>query len=117
MWHSGITHHLRGRWARQLPLCYALFSGMPGTQSVLYGKSLSTMLRTSVGGNSQLGQWYFWLAALLFVGFAGFWLTRFSKARWDALRCAGQSCDGPRWAALGLAVLRCASGCAWCAAA
>ncbi|GAB4817643.1 hypothetical protein N2152v2_004689 [Parachlorella kessleri] len=71
---------IRGPWARWLPICYALFSGLLGTQSVLYGKTLSMLLRTTVNGDSQLGFWYTWLSLLLFIFFAAFWLTRYSKA-------------------------------------
>lgn len=41
-------------WARWLPVCYALFAGLPGTQSVLFGKSISMLLRTTFAGDSQL---------------------------------------------------------------
>jgi hypothetical protein len=67
-------------WARSLPVCYALFSSIIGTQSVLFGKSVSMLLRTTLNGTSQLGYWYFWVSLLLFGLFACFWLTRFSKA-------------------------------------
>jgi hypothetical protein len=41
-------------WARWLPICYALFAGLVGTQSVLFGKTISMLLRTSFTGDSQL---------------------------------------------------------------
>ena len=56
-----------------------MFSGLLGTQSVLYGKTLSMLLRTSYNGDSQFGFWYFWLSLVLFIFFAAFWMTRYSK--------------------------------------
>lgn len=50
------------KWARWLPISYALFAGLLGTQSVLYGKTMSMLLRTTFSGDSQfvrrgLGAW------------------------------------------------------------
>ena len=45
------------KWARWLPICYALFAGVLGTQSVLYGKTMSMLLRTTFSGDSQLVSW------------------------------------------------------------
>jgi hypothetical protein len=74
-----VQRAIHGTWGRWLPVCYALFSGLLGTQSVLYGKTLSMLLRTTVNGDSQLGFWYTWLSLALFIFFAAFWLTRYSK--------------------------------------
>lgn len=71
-----------GPWARWLPILYALFSGIPGTLSVLYGKSMSLLLRTTLGGNNQMDKWYTYIAAALFILTAAFWMTRFNKVRW-----------------------------------
>ena len=43
------------KWVRLLPVTYALFSGMVGTQSVLFCKTLSTLLRTTIAGPTSLG--------------------------------------------------------------
>ena len=68
-----------GVWYRWLPIFYTLFSAAIGTQSVLYGKSMSLLLRTSLAGNNQAGQWYTWLVVILFLGCAIFWVVRFNK--------------------------------------
>lgn len=68
-----------GPWSSWLPICYALFSGIIGTQSVLYGKSLSLLFRSSMAGNAEWKNWYSWVTLLLFVCFAVFWMKRFNK--------------------------------------
>jgi drug/metabolite transporter (DMT)-like permease len=74
---------LSGPWARWLPICYALFSGIPGTLSVLYGKSMSLLLRSTFGAgkDSQFDNWYTYLTFVLFAITAMFWMTRFNKVR------------------------------------
>ncbi|CAD7699807.1 unnamed protein product [Ostreobium quekettii] len=67
-------------WNRTLPVSYALFSGLLGTQSVLFSKTLSTLLRTTLGGNNQLTSWFTWLVALVFICTATFWVSRLNKA-------------------------------------
>jgi glucan phosphoethanolaminetransferase (alkaline phosphatase superfamily) len=67
------------RWMKALPISYSLFSGMIGTQSVLFSKALSTLLRTTIDGHSQLGTWFFWLVLLLFLCCAYFWVTSLNK--------------------------------------
>jgi hypothetical protein len=52
---ADVTGTLAARkWARWLPISYALFAGLLGTQSVLYGKTVSMLLRTTLSGDSQL---------------------------------------------------------------
>lgn len=68
-----------GMWYRWLPILYMLFSASIGTQSVLYGKSMSLLLRTTLSGDNQVGQWYTWLVVVLFLGCAFFWVVRFNK--------------------------------------
>ena len=72
---GGMSH----RWMKALPISYSLFSGMIGTQSVLFSKALSTLLRTTIDGHSQLGSWFFWLVLLLFLCCAYFWVTSLNK--------------------------------------
>eukprot|EP00884_Botryococcus_braunii_P007042 jgi/Botrbrau1/16339/Bobra.0345s0003.1 len=63
-----------------LPISYAMFSGMLGTQSVLFCKMLSMLLRTTIQGHSQLASWFTWLIFFLFLGTAFFWVSRLNKA-------------------------------------
>ncbi|GMH45330.1 hypothetical protein BSKO_13287 [Bryopsis sp. KO-2023] len=67
-------------WNRLLPVSYALFSGLLGTQSVLFSKTLSTLLRVTFGGNSQLDSWFTWIIILTFLFTSTFWVTRLNKA-------------------------------------
>jgi len=67
-------------WYRWLPICYATFSALIGTQSVLFGKSMSLLLRTTLSGDSQAGNWYTWVVVVLFLCTAAFWMIRFNKA-------------------------------------
>lgn len=41
-------------WVHTLPVAYALFSALIGTQSILFSKTLSTLLRTSTAGECSL---------------------------------------------------------------
>ena len=69
----------RSRWHRSLPISYAAFSGLLGTQSVLFCKALSTLLRTTLHGKSQLGSWFFWVSLLALALTAVFWVSRLNK--------------------------------------
>ena len=62
------------KWVRLLPVTYALFSGMVGTQSVLFCKTLSTLLRTTIAGPTSL--WVQGLGLRL-----GWIITRFTHPR------------------------------------
>lgn len=75
---GGMSH----RWMKALPITYSLFSGMIGTQSVLFSKALSTLLRTTLDGDSQLDSWFFWLVLVLFLCCAYFWVTSLNKVRY-----------------------------------
>ena len=72
---AGMSH----RWMKALPISYSLFSGMIGTQSVLFSKALSTLLRTTLDGDSQLDSWFFWMVLVLFLCCAYFWVTSLNK--------------------------------------
>ncbi|KAK9838720.1 hypothetical protein WJX74_001984 [Apatococcus lobatus] len=65
---------------RLLPVSYAAFSGAIGTQAVLFAKMLSSLLRTSVKGDSQMGHPFAWATAILLVLSATFWVTRLNRA-------------------------------------
>ena len=60
-------------------MSYALFSGLLGTQSVVFCKSLSSLLRTTLAGDSQLMSAFFWILLALFLATAAFWVTRLNK--------------------------------------
>jgi drug/metabolite transporter (DMT)-like permease len=67
-------------WHRALPISYSIFAALLGTQSVLFSKALSLLLRTTISGNSQLGSWFVWLNLVLFIVAAAFWVTRLNMA-------------------------------------
>ncbi len=52
---------------------------MLGSQSVLFGKSISVILRTTISGDNQLGNWYTWVVLPIFAFTALFWVTRLNK--------------------------------------
>ena len=62
-----------------LPISYALYSGMLGTQSVVFCKSLSTLLRTTFAGHSQLASLFFWGLTAAFLATATFWVNRLNQ--------------------------------------
>ena len=62
-----------------LLISYSIFSAMLGSQSVLFGKSISVILRTTFSGNNQLGNWYTWVVLPIFAFTALFWVTRLNK--------------------------------------
>ncbi|GFR43906.1 hypothetical protein Agub_g5040, partial [Astrephomene gubernaculifera] len=69
----------RGFWYAILPVAYSVFSALIGTQSVLFSKSMSVILRLTFSGENQLGNWYTWLVLPLFFLTAVFWITRLNK--------------------------------------
>ena len=68
----------RRRQTRVLGL-YVLFSALVGTQSVLYGKSLSLLFRASLAGTNVVKSWYSWACLLAFLVAAFYWVRRFNK--------------------------------------
>ena len=58
---------------------YVLFSAIIGTQSVLYGKSLSLLFRASLAGSNVVKEWYSWMCLLAFLLAAFYWVRRFNK--------------------------------------
>jgi drug/metabolite transporter superfamily protein YnfA len=68
----------RRRQTRVLGL-YVLFSAIVGTQSVLYGKSLSLLFRASLAGTNVVKSWYSWACLLAFLVAAFYWVRRFNK--------------------------------------
>ncbi|KAJ9529764.1 hypothetical protein QJQ45_014535 [Haematococcus lacustris] len=66
-------------WVALLPVSYSIFAALLGTQSVLFSKSVSVLLRATFSGDSQLDNWYTWVTLLCFILAAGFWVTRLNK--------------------------------------
>ena len=98
-YHSGSHRQSGGEvpntmWSRMLPLCFAASSGMLGTQSVVFAKSLSVLLRGSWHSPRQLLSSFF-LANLVGFGVtAAFWVQRLNKVNATLhfpLRCRVQS--------------------------
>lgn len=52
-----------------------------GAQSVLFCKTLSSLLRTSFTGDSQFGSWFLYLNLVLFILVAAFWVQRLNTVR------------------------------------
>lgn len=67
-------------WDRLLPVSFAMFCAPVGTQSVLFSKTLSILLRATVAGDSQLGYWFTYVVLLAFIITAVFWVTRLNKS-------------------------------------
>lgn len=47
----------RSRWQRWMPFLFSMYAALLGTQSVIYGKTLAILLRTTLTGDSQIGNW------------------------------------------------------------
>ncbi|GAX78098.1 hypothetical protein CEUSTIGMA_g5540.t1 [Chlamydomonas eustigma] len=62
-----------------MPVAYSVFAALLGTQSVLFSKSLSVLLRMTVQGDNQFNNWYTWVTLICFFISAGFWVTRLNK--------------------------------------
>ncbi|KAG2424486.1 hypothetical protein HXX76_014538 [Chlamydomonas incerta] len=69
----------RGLWYFLMLVSYSIFSAMLGSQSVLFGKSISVILRTTFSGDNQLDNWYTWVVLPVFTITALFWVTRLNK--------------------------------------
>jgi len=65
---------------RLMPITYALFSGSLGTQSIVFSKSISLLLRRSLNGDNMLIFWQTYVFLFAFVFFAVFWVTRLNKS-------------------------------------
>lgn len=64
---------------RWLHFAFAVSWAGLGTQSTVYGKPLALLLRATLQGESQLMDWYTWVALGLFAGFATFWVVQYSE--------------------------------------
>lgn len=72
-------HEFTPYWRTVLPFSYATVSGAVGSCSVLFAKSLSNMLRLTMGSNYQLHSWFTYSMLLLFFSTAGFWMARLNE--------------------------------------
>eukprot|EP00887_Chlorella_sp_A99_P005493 scaffold1.g5493.t1 len=70
----------RSRWQRWMPFLFSMYAALLGTQSVIYGKTLAMLLRTTLAGDSQVGNWYTWLSLGVFALSAVWWGTRYNQA-------------------------------------
>lgn len=70
---------LRPYWHILLPFSYAVVSGAVGSCSVLFAKSLSNLLRLAMSSSYELHSWFTYSMLLLFLGTAGFWMTRLNE--------------------------------------
>eukprot|EP01062_Namystynia_karyoxenos_P047524 TRINITY_DN3589_c0_g1_i2.p1 TRINITY_DN3589_c0_g1~~TRINITY_DN3589_c0_g1_i2.p1 ORF type:complete len:732 (+),score=208.43 TRINITY_DN3589_c0_g1_i2:79-2196(+) len=70
------------------PFAYAVYSGMIGTNSLLFSKMVSSILAELFSGNvDQLTNWFTWLVLVLLVATAVFWIAQQNKGlrMFDAL--------------------------------
>lgn len=52
---------------------------------MLFGKSLSLIIRAAVNGSGRLLHWFTYLVLVLFVTAATFWVTRLNKVGVDTV--------------------------------
>lgn len=78
---------VRKYWHTLLPFSYAMVSGIIGSHSVLFAKSLSVLLRQTINGENELDGWFTYVVLLMFICSASFWMTRLNDglALFDAV--------------------------------
>ncbi|PKA47572.1 hypothetical protein AXF42_Ash014768 [Apostasia shenzhenica] len=76
---SAPGHDISPYWRMLLPFSYAIVSGAIGSCSVLFAKSLSNMLRLTMGSHYHLHSWFTYSLLLLFFSTAGFWMARLNE--------------------------------------
>jgi len=62
------------------PASYAIISATVGTQSVLQSKCIAELIKASIKGQNQLGEWFLYVIVLTFIVGLGFWLHRMNAA-------------------------------------
>jgi drug/metabolite transporter (DMT)-like permease len=67
-------------WDRLLPVAYMMYASPLGTQAILFSKSVSTLLRATLAGDSQLGYWFTYVILVAFIFTIIFWATRLDKS-------------------------------------
>lgn len=75
----GAFWWIRRTTGRRSLALYVLFSAVVGTQSVLYGKSLSLLFRAALDGTNVAAHWYSWVCLVAFLAAAVYWVRRFNK--------------------------------------
>lgn len=63
-----------------LPLTYAMFSAIFGTQAVVQAKCLSQVVFLTLEGNNQLKYWFTWVMLTIMLCFFAVWLIRMNSA-------------------------------------
>ena len=61
------------------PFLYASYSALIGTQSVLYGKTVSELINATAKGDNQFTSWYTYVAMLCLLVTAVFWMYHLNK--------------------------------------
>lgn len=59
--------HVRSALIQMRPIAFATFAALIGTQSVLFGKTVSELIQATVSGNNQFTYWYTYISILLLV--------------------------------------------------
>eukprot|EP00963_Diacronema_lutheri_P002983 scaffold241_cov340-Pavlova_lutheri.AAC.4 len=67
-------------YRKGVPLCFALASATIGTQSVIFGKSLSTLLRAAWSGFGHLTNWLTGVLLVFLLFTSVFWMVMLNKA-------------------------------------
>ena len=66
-----------GRWWRSVtPVLFGLYAALVGTLTMVFSKSLSTLIRTTAEGDNQADSWFTWVMLLCFLFVSVFWVTR-----------------------------------------
>lgn len=63
-----------------LPLSYALFSAIFGTQMVVQAKVLSMVIMLTLDGDNQFKFWFMWVTLAMWLLFLYIWLARMASA-------------------------------------
>lgn len=84
-----IYQHLMARlergdktvWVRSvIPALYAVCSGLIGTQSIIFAKSLSNVVILTFSGDNQFGNWFSYAILAMWLCTMVFWLNRMNHA-------------------------------------
>lgn len=62
------------------PGTYALVSATVGTQSVLQSKCIAELVKASIKGQNQFGEWFLYFILFTFIAGLSFWLHRMNAA-------------------------------------
>eukprot|EP00798_Chlamydomonas_sp_ICE-L_P025205 gene25205-10848_t len=70
---------MKSFWIQIMPVAYSIYSGLIGTQSVVFSKSLSMLLRLSFNGDNQMKSWFTYVMLLCFLITAFFFMSRLNQ--------------------------------------